>query len=161
LTDLAKLARDRQMDVCAQCHGGRRIPRTAAFSYLPGESLDDYYRRDIANPGTTADVHGNQVALLQMSRCYQSSSYLVCSTCHDVHQVQRDAAALSDRCLRCHRPEACGEFHKLKERIRGGCVDCHMPVQASNLIISNSNGKQTRAMVRSHWIRVYADSRTP
>jgi hypothetical protein len=45
----------------------------------------------------------------------------------------------------------------LKEKIVSGCVDCHMPVQASNLIISNSNGKQTRAMVRSHWIKVYGD----
>ena len=161
LTNLSKLVRDRQMDVCAQCHGGRRIPRTAAFSYLPGEPLDDYYRRDQANPATTADVHGNQVALLQMSRCYQSSSDMVCSTCHDVHQVQRDAAALSDHCLRCHRPETCGEFHKLKEKITTGCVDCHMPVQASSLIISNSNGKRTRAMARSHWIKVYAGSRTP
>jgi hypothetical protein len=34
-----------------------------------------------------------------------------------------------------------------------------MPVQASNLIISNSNGKQTRAMVRSHWIKIYYDSK--
>jgi Cytochrome c554 and c-prime len=161
LPDLAKLTRDRQMDVCAQCHGGRRIPQAAAFSYVPGKPLDENYRRDQANPGTTADVHGNQVALLQMSRCYQASPEMVCSTCHDVHKVQRDAAAFSDRCLQCHRLESCGQYHQLKEKIRKGCADCHMPVQASNLIISNSNGKRTRAMVRSHWIKVYADSHTP
>lgn len=154
---LKKLSRERQIDVCAQCHGGRRFPQTVAFSYLPGEPLDKYYVRD-PKPAATVDVHGNQVALLQMSRCYQSSSNLVCSTCHDVHQRQRDAAAFSARCLECHTPEKCGEYPKLKETIVAGCVDCHMPVQASNLIISNSNGKQTKAMVRSHWIKIYVDS---
>jgi hypothetical protein len=158
---LAKLSRERQIDVCAQCHGGRRFPQAAAFSYLPGEPLDKYYNRDQSNPGAVADVHGNQVALLQMSRCYQSSPNLVCSTCHDVHQRQRDAAAFSARCLACHAPERCGEYGKLKEKILSGCVDCHMPVQASNLIISNSNGKQARAMVRTHWIKIYGDSKKP
>jgi hypothetical protein len=157
----AKLTRERQIEVCAQCHGGRRIPLTPAFSYVPGEPLDNYFRRDQSDPGTTADVHGNQVALLQMSRCYQASADLTCFTCHDVHQTQRDAAAFSDRCLKCHQPETCGEFPKLKEKLIGSCVNCHMPVQASRLIMSNSNGKQTRAMVRSHWIKIYPDSRTP
>jgi hypothetical protein len=156
---LAKLSRERQIEVCAQCHGGRRFPQTAAFSYLPGEPLDKYYSRDQSNRAATVDVHGNQVALLQMSRCYQSSSNLVCSSCHDIHQRQRDAATFSARCLECHRPENCGEYARLKEKIVPGCVDCHMPVQASNLIISNSNGKQTRAMVRSHWIKIYYDSK--
>jgi hypothetical protein len=156
---LATLSRERQIDVCAQCHGGRRFPLTAAFSYLPGEPLDNYYSHDQPNPEATVDVHGNQVALLQRSRCYQSSNNLVCSTCHDVHQRQRDAAAFSARCLECHRPQSCGEYRKFKDKIVSGCVDCHMPVQASNLIMSNSNGKQTRAMVRTHWIKVYDDAK--
>jgi hypothetical protein len=154
---LAKLSRERQIDVCAQCHGGRRFPQAAAFSYLPGEPLDKYYSHDRPNPGAIVDVHGNQVALLQRSRCYQSSANFGCSTCHDVHQRQRDAAAFSARCLECHAAESCGKYRKLKEKIVSGCVGCHMPVQASNLIISNSNGKQTRAMVRSHWIKIYGD----
>jgi hypothetical protein len=156
---LAKLSRERQIDVCAQCHGGRRFPQAAAFSYLPGEPLDKYYSRDQPNPDATVDVHGNQVALLQRSRCYQSTTNLVCSTCHDVHQSQRDAAAFSARCLECHKPQSCGEYRTLKDKIVSGCVDCHMPVQASNLIISNSNGKQARAMVRTHWIKIYDDSK--
>jgi hypothetical protein len=157
IVSLEKLSRERQIEVCAQCHGGRRFPQAAAFSYLPGEPLDKYYNRDQSNPGAVADVHGNQVGLLQMSRCYQSSANLVCSTCHDVHQEQRDAAAFSTRCLECHKAENCGEYSKLKETIVSGCVDCHMPVQASNLIISNHEGKQARAMVRTHWIKVYGE----
>ncbi len=30
-----------------------------------------------------------------------------------------------------------------------------MPVQESNLIISNLNGKQIKARMRNHWIKVY------
>ncbi len=161
LVNLANLNRERQIEVCASCHGGRRFPLTTPFSYTPGEPLDKYLRRDPASPSATADVHGNQVALLQMSRCYQSSPDLVCSTCHDVHQTQRDIAAFSTRCLKCHQPQSCGQFPKLQDTILGGCVHCHMPVQPSKLIISNSNGRQTRAMVRSHWIKIYPELPAP
>jgi hypothetical protein len=37
-------------------------------------------------------------------------------------------------------------------------VDCHMPLQSSNLIVSALEGKQERALVRTHWIKVYRDS---
>jgi ssDNA-binding Zn-finger/Zn-ribbon topoisomerase 1 len=154
----ARLSRDGQINVCAQCHGGVRAPLVDPFSYVPGESLDKYFRIDDANPVKTADVHGNQVALLQMSRCYQSSEKMTCSTCHDVHETQQDLEAFSKRCLNCHQAEDCGEFHKSGEKFLGNCLNCHMPVQASNLIISNWNGKKTRAMVRSHWIKIYAGS---
>ncbi len=155
----AKLPRDNQVNVCAQCHGGLRAPLADPFTYTPGDSLDKYFRKDPASPSTTAAVHGNQVALLQLSRCYQSSANMSCSTCHDVHQSQRDAAEFSPRCLTCHRVESCGEFPKLHEKIAANCVTCHMPVQSSNVIISNLNGKPTHAQVRSHWIKVYPDAR--
>jgi len=154
----AKLPRDRQINVCAQCHGGLRAPLGDPFSYVPGESLDKYFRKDLLNAVSTADVHGNQVALLESSRCYQSSPNMSCSTCHDVHQTERDPAALSSRCLTCHRAEACGEFPRLKEKLAGNCVNCHMPVEPSKVIISNQNTKPTRAMVRSHAIKIYRDS---
>ena len=154
----AKLSRDNQINVCGQCHGGLRAPLSDPFSYVPGESLDKFFRKDPASAVTTADVHGNQVALLQSSRCYQSSAKMSCSTCHDAHQTQRDPALFSERCLTCHRAETCGEFSKLKETLTGNCVTCHMPVQASNVIISNQNTKPTRAMVRTHWIKVYPDA---
>jgi Cytochrome c554 and c-prime len=153
-----KLTRDRQIELCAQCHGGRRIPQTVPFSYLPGEPLDKYYQRDPKNTGVTADVHGNQVALLQMSRCYQASAQMTCSTCHDAHKAQRDVVVLSERCVVCHAQAE--KSHKFTDKKMGACVDCHMPVQLSNLIISNSNGKRTRALVRTHWIKVYPDAGT-
>jgi len=155
----AKLTRDRQIDLCSQCHGGLRTPLRNPFSYVPGEVLDKYFRPDTSGPVPDTDVHGNQVALLQLSRCYQFSATMTCSTCHDVHQSQRNPAMISERCLTCHRAQACGEFRRLKEKIVGACADCHMKVQASNVIVSSLQGKQARELVRNHWIKVYADTR--
>jgi hypothetical protein len=155
----AKLTRDRQIEVCAQCHSGKRQPVLPSFSYIPGAPLDQYLRA--AEPSTKVDVHGNQVGLLQMSRCYQESASISCATCHNVHQVQRDAGSFSARCLQCHRPEACRIFPQFGQKIVAGCVNCHMPVQQSNLIISNSNGTQARPFLRTHWIKIYAENQTP
>jgi hypothetical protein len=161
IANLRKLPRDRQIEVCAQCHGGRRLPLLPVFSYRPGEPLDKYSTPLPRDAALAADVHGNQVGLLQMSRCYQSSAEMTCSTCHDVHQTQRDPAAFSARCVKCHQPERCGEFPKLHEKIIGTCVNCHMPLQTSNLIVTNSNGKQSKPTLRSHWIKIYPELRAP
>lgn len=156
-----KLSRDRQIEVCAQCHGGpgKRL-LGSLFSYVPGEPLDNYIERDHFEPSAKVDVHGNQVALLQRSRCFQSSATMSCSTCHDVHVPQREVAAFSDRCLTCHKAESCGLYPKIGALIANRCIDCHMPNQQSNLIVSDSNGRQVRPKVRTHWIKVYAESET-
>jgi hypothetical protein len=156
----AKLERDRRVEVCAQCHGGLGTSVKPPFSFVPGQALDGYLQRDVPGPAATVDVHGNQIALLQRSRCYQSAAAMTCSTCHDVHTPQRDALAFSSRCLTCHKVESCGLHAKLGEQIASRCVDCHMPIQQSNLIVSDSNGKQVRAKVRSHWIKVYPELQT-
>ena len=156
----AKFSRDRQVDLCALCHNGiQREAIAPAFSYLPGQPLSDYFTLAPSNIADHPDVHGNQVGLLERSRCYRSSQTMTCSTCHDVHQSQRNPAMISERCLTCHRAQACGEFRRLKEKIVGACADCHMKVQASNVIVSSLQGKQARELVRNHWIKVYADTR--
>ena len=151
----AAMSRDRQVEVCAQCHGGIGESVKPAFSYVPGQPLEDYIRLQRPDADATVDVHGNQVALTQRSRCYQSSQ-MTCATCHEVHAPERAAAAYSEKCLKCHKDSDCGEFVKLGTRIRDNCIDCHMPVQESNLIISNVNRKQNKARMRNHWIKVYA-----
>lgn len=149
------LSRDRQVEVCAQCHGGIGESVGPAFSYVPGQPLENCIRLQRPDADATVDVHGNQGALTQRSRCYQSSQ-MSCSTCHEVHAPERAAATYSEKCLKCHKDRDCGEFVKLGARIRDNCIDCHMPVQESNLIISNVNGKQIKARMRNHWIKVYA-----
>ena len=106
------------------------------------------------------DVHGNQVALTQRSRCYQSSQ-MTCTTCHNVHAPERAPAAYSEKCLQCHKDNDCGEFARLGTKIRENCVDCHMPLQESDLIISNTAEKQVKARMRNHWIKVYPGAQVP
>jgi hypothetical protein len=153
----ARLSRQRQMDACAQCHGGLGQPIAPTFSYIAGRPLDRYLTLDQLPPTATVDVHGNQVALLTRSRCYRESQ-MTCITCHDVHQTQRDPKELSGRCLACHQEQSCKLFPKEGHALKGRCVDCHMPLQESNLIVSGLEGKEERALVRTHWIRVWPDS---
>jgi Cytochrome c554 and c-prime len=154
----SKMPHDRQIEVCAQCHGGpgKRLP-ASVFFYVPGEPLDNYIELDHFDPSAKVDVHGNQVALLQRSRCFQSSASMSCFTCHNVHVSQRDVQAFSDRCLTCHKIESCGQYSKIGPPIVNKCIDCHMPNQQSNVIVSDSNGRQVRPEIRTHWIKVYPE----
>src|SRR2546423_15653715 len=114
----------------------------------------EYLELPRLEPGAPLDVHGNQVALLERIRCYQASGTMTCTTCHDVHRPQREAASLSARCLTCHQAQSCGLFKKEGYKIAGNCVDCHMPRQPSNLIVSDTNGRSVRPQVRNHWIKI-------
>jgi hypothetical protein len=153
-----RLPRDKQIDLCAQCHGGLGEEIAPAFSFRPGESLDAFIKLQRPAADAKVDVHGNQVALLAKSRCFQSSGTITCSTCHDEHAPERTAASYSSRCLACHAPKKCGMYAKLGSQIANNCIACHMPVQKSNLIVSDVNGTDMRAKVRNHWIKVYRDS---
>ena len=151
----ARLSRDRQVDLCALCHAGIGELKAPPFTYVPGEALDKYLDLPHLDPNANIDVHGSQVELLKKSRCYQSPASMTCSTCHNVHVRQHDLAAFSDRCLSCHKIENCGVYPKLGREIARNCIDCHMPNQQTNLIVSDSNGKKVKPQVRNHWIKIY------
>ena len=149
----ARLSRERQMDMCAQCHGGLGEPQTPSFTYVAGRQLAPYLRlpRD-AQPAV--DIHASQVTLLERSACFRNSQ-MTCLTCHDVHQEQRDVRAMSGRCLTCHTQQSCPLFAQQGQAIVGRCVDCHMPRQKSNLIVADHEGQVMHVEGRTHWIRVY------
>jgi hypothetical protein len=158
----AKFSRDRQVDLCALCHNGiQRAAIAPAFSYLPGEPLTIYFKPIAVDNLEHPDVHGNQVGLLQRSRCYLSSAKMTCSTCHDVHASERPAAAYSEKCLTCHRWESCGVAKKMGHKIASNCIDCHMPLEPTNVIVSETADKTVRAKMRNHWIKVYPEARMP
>jgi len=157
ILDPARLPRARQMDACAQCHSGAGQLRDAAFSYVPTRPLASHLLSDPVPAGAQVDVHGNQVALLARSKCFRESQ-MTCVTCHEVHQTQRDPTALSARCLTCHQERSHPPLPAQTRPLTGRCVDCHMPLQASNLIISEHEGTAERPLVRTHWIRVYPDT---
>ena len=158
----AKFSRDRQVDLCALCHNG--IQRTAlapAFSYVPGEPLANYFTPLPTDSLEHPDVHGNQVGLLQRSRCYLASPNMTCSTCHDVHAPERPAASYSAKCLTCHAWQSCGLAKTMGRKIVADCIDCHMPVEPTNVIVSDTAGKEVRAKMRNHWIKVYPQAQLP
>jgi hypothetical protein len=152
----ATLSRDRQVDLCSLCHNGARQEEIApAFSYLPGQPLDNFLRPNPADAADHPDVHANQVGLLKRSRCYLSSPKMNCSTCHDVHAPERTAASYSDKCLSCHQVESCGMAKTMGHKIAENCIDCHMPVEQTNAIVSETGDKVIRTTMRTHWIQVY------
>ncbi len=158
----AKFSRDRQVDLCALCHNGIRAEEIApAFSYLPGKVLDKYVMPDPEDRPEHPEVHGNQVGLLQKSRCYLASPNMTCSTCHDVHAPERAAASYSTKCMTCHKWDSCGMAEKMGHKLVSDCIDCHMPVEPTKVIVSVTAGKIVRATMRSHWIKVYPDTQKP
>ncbi len=156
-----KSTRDRQIDVCAQCHGGVGKSIAPAFTFEPGDQLSKFITLQEPNATDRLDVHGNQVALLERSRCFRESPNMSCSTCHDVHAREQAAPSYSSRCLECHQVSRCGMFRKLGTQISSNCIDCHMPVQASSLLVLDANDARLSAKVRTHWIRVYRDYPKP
>jgi len=155
IVDPAKLTRDRQVDICALCHNGNQsTEKLPAFSFIPGEPLDRYLQLSLTNDAEHPDVHGNQVGLLKKSRCYQSSSNLGCSTCHDVHAPEHEAAWYSRRCVTCHQPANCGMSKTLGDKIVDGCVNCHMSVEPTTAFNFDTAGAPLKATMRNHWIRI-------
>jgi hypothetical protein len=153
----ARLPRDRHLEVCALCHSGDGQQKAPAFSHVPGKPLADYLVPAPVLPGEDVDVHGNQVARLAASRCFQASGTMTCSTCHDVHAPQRNITAFAGSCLQCHQVESCGLFAERGNAIANDCVDCHMPNLPSRTVVSSHEGRQVQPRVRSHWIKVYPD----
>jgi hypothetical protein len=158
----AKFSRDRQVDLCAECHNGiQREALAPTFSYVPGRPLSEYFKQlpspDVEHP----DVHGNQVGLLQRSKCYRSSAQMSCSTCHDVHSAERSAEFYSQKCLICHQWQSCGISKTLGHKIVNECVRCHMPIEETNVIVSQTAGQVVHAKMRNHWIKIYANISLP
>ena len=150
----AKLPRDRQLALCSLCHGGIGVAKAPPFSFMVGNAVEDFLRLEVPKPDEPLDVHGNQVALLERSKCFKQSS-MTCSTCHDVHIRQREVGDFSAKCLTCHKVESCGLFPRRGRAIVGKCVDCHLPNQTSNVIHSTHDGVRIRPKVRNHWIKIY------
>jgi hypothetical protein len=152
----AHLPRERQLDLCSNCHAGAATPIAPVLSFQPGDKIDEFLTIPDPGPNVPVDVHGNQVVLLRRSRCFQSSQ-MTCSTCHDVHRQQRDLAAYSKDCLGCHKIEACPKYATQHEAIRPKCVVCHMPLQSSQVLFSDNTGKHLEPLVRNHQIAIYPE----
>jgi hypothetical protein len=158
----ANFSRDRQVDLCAECHNGiNREALKPAFSYVPGQPLRAFFKPLESLSVEHPDVHGNQVALMQRSKCYRSSPKMSCSTCHNVHTVGEPAESYSQKCLGCHNWQSCGMAKTIGHKIVTECITCHMPAEQTNVIVSRTAGQVVHATMRNHWIKVYPDVKIP
>jgi tetratricopeptide (TPR) repeat protein len=142
----AKLSRARQMDVCMQCHletTSSQLPHSivkfdrAAYSYRPGEPLEDYELFFDHKPGTGEPDRfeiAHEAYRLRKSTCFLKSQ-MTCLTCHDPHNIPRGEDATQHYiavCSSCHvKVHAAG----VPGMARGGdagsgkgenCLTCHM-----------------------------------
>jgi hypothetical protein len=155
------LTRGQKIEMCATCHAGsNNIQLRSIFGFKPGDTLSRF-EVSAHVPTGRPDVHGDQVALLASSKCFQMSS-MDCSTCHNTHANQRgNLAAYAQRCQTCHT-EAGHNFCKLAnaqniDYMRINCTRCHMPAQGSTIIKvkTTSAGADTAVFMTNHRIAVY------
>jgi hypothetical protein len=158
----AKFSRERQLELCAYCHSGiQREAVAPAFSYVAGQPLANYFKPIGGGVAEHPDVHGNQVGLLERSRCFRESAAMTCSNCHNTHEAEQPAASYSAKCLSCHQWQACKVAKTIGLRAKGNCIDCHMPVEKTNVIVTQTAGEELHAAMRNHWIKVYPEARLP
>jgi tetratricopeptide (TPR) repeat protein len=128
IIDPRELVRERQLEICTQCHSNAIVHRRAPFQYRPGAPLNDYYRT-LRTEFPENDHVANQVQYLRQSKCFQMSATLTCTSCHSPHRPSDPAnpGAANRACGKCHQPADCNDQKHLPAPVRGDCVGCHMP----------------------------------
>jgi hypothetical protein len=158
-----KLPRERILDLCALCHGGKLTKTKPSFSFQPGDTLSNYFSPQ--SPLVSAnniDVHGNQLGLLSFSKCFKLSN-LTCMNCHNIHENENgQIKVFSQRCMNCHSEghgKICKMTASIGPAITQNCIDCHMPKQPSHAVTVFLQGEQfpTPVMMRTHYVKVYPE----
>ncbi len=151
----AELSRNRQLDICGQCHSGNFRFESKAFAFRPGDLLIDHHTPHGLKLEKVGSVHtSNQLSRLEKSVCFQQSQ-MTCSSCHDPHQKQRgDVVEFSQRCLDCHQQAQCGMHDELDQALSQDCISCHMPMDEDvNTEIDSALGRFSPPMI-DHHIRI-------
>ncbi len=158
LVNLAALPRDRQLDVCQQCHlSGTEVfkPGEGPETFRPGQALSDNRTvfamvdqvRDPERFGISS--HAQRLAL---SECFVQSE-MTCTTCHDPHRPVKELSAdhYNTVCQSCHTPTAlqpdalvCDRTHT-SAAMTGNCVSCHIQKSGTSDI--------PHVTFTDHWIR--------
>ena len=129
--------------VCQQCHftsSAQVVARGRSLSqFRPGLPLDDFlisYRLD--DPDESMKVTGH-VEQLSLSRCYQKSETLTCTTCHDPHDNptrEERTAYYRSMCLNCHTLSDCrvDPAARAAQSAENDCTACHMPAAPTEIV---------------------------
>ncbi len=159
-----KLSRERLLDLCGLCHGGALTKTRPSFEFQAGDTLSNYF--SLNNALLTADnidVHGNQLGLLSLSKCFTMSN-LTCINCHNVHENENGKTEVfSSRCMNCHSDghgKTCKMTAAIGPAVTKNCIDCHMPKQLSHAVSVYLEGQDipTSALMRTHLIKIYQET---
>jgi len=154
----ARLSAERQMEVCMQCHletTSFRLPNAIVryergpFSYRPGEPLADFMLHFDQVPANDKMEIASAAYRLRRSACFlRSEGALLCTTCHNPHDVPRGEQAArhyTEACRGCHS----AAFDKLvasgKHSQSGDCIGCHMPKRRTDDVV--------HAVMTDHYIQ--------
>ncbi|HTS76005.1 MAG TPA: tetratricopeptide repeat protein [Bryobacteraceae bacterium] len=134
----ARLAPDRQIEVCMQCHLETTSFSTAGsivryergpFSYRPGEALADFKLYFDQKPENAAEDRFEIVGAvyrLRQSQCFlQSKGAMTCTTCHDPHRAEQPD--YTGVCEKCHAAKLASLERAGRHPASADCVGCHMP----------------------------------
>jgi len=132
----AALNRDRQLEVCMECHLSTSGSQTAnmsirynraIFSYRPGQPLSDY--KLYFDSSTKEDENHFGIAdaayRLRRSRCFKQSQ-MTCLSCHNPHlesHGKQAEATYIQICESCHQ----GVTHRMSLPKNQTCLTCYMP----------------------------------
>lgn len=122
----SSLPRDRQIDLCAQCHSNAPRDKGPAFSFRAGDPLEKHFRTNLNSKYWEDDHVANQTKYMSLSKCFIKSEKMTCVTCHETHRPE-EKETVRKSCTKCHQPSDCQERDRLPEAIRSDCVSCHMP----------------------------------
>jgi predicted CXXCH cytochrome family protein len=140
----ARLSRDRQMEVCMQCHletTSLQLPHSivkygrAPFSYQPGEPLGNFmifFDHAAGSPYRNDFEIAHSAYRLRKSRCFLESKTMTCLTCHNPHDIPRGEEATqhyNNVCNQCHQSLPA---HHTKAT---DCVSCHMPKRRTQDVV--------------------------
>jgi hypothetical protein len=137
----ARLSRERQIDLCAQCHlhgdATVELEGDLAARFRPGLRLADFQVHFALHQGDREMSVVGHVEQMQHSRCYTESKTLTCTTCHDPHGRAAADSVVDHRasCLTCHTEQACSlpvETRRQQEPA-DDCTVCHMPRVATDI----------------------------
>lgn len=148
----ARLSAERQLEVCMQCHlqatnqalpFAVRRPDRPVFSYDPREPLSSYMLLfDRSRPREESFEVNHAAYRLRQSACFRGSAgRMVCTTCHNPHDVPRgDAAArhYAEACRACHASLQPGHPPQ------ADCASCHMPKRRTEDAV--------HVVMTDHWI---------
>ncbi len=147
----SRLSAQRQMEVCMACHlettsfplpnAIQRFERNP-FSYRPGEPLGAFILNFDHAPGAGRDNKFelvNAAYRLRRSACFlKSNGKLLCTTCHNPHDIPREAEAerhYDAVCRQCHASAFERQVEAGKHTRASDCAGCHMPKQRTEDVV--------------------------